>query len=179
MIVRGRGDLLAADVEALVNAVNCVGVMGRGLAAQFKAAYPDNFAEYRAACGRGEVVVGRVLVHRVAGAAAWPRFVVNVPTKRHWRSGSRLEDVRSGLAALREAVVAEGIGSVAVPALGCGLGGLAWGDVRPLVEEALGGLAGVEVRVWEPQEEEPGGGRSRGGGGARRRPVTGVVAGRR
>ncbi|GAA3988673.1 macro domain-containing protein [Thermobifida alba] len=150
MITPGHGDLLDADVDALVNAVNTVGVMGKGIALQFKRAFPENYRDYRAACERGEVTVGRMHVHALARPGR-PRFVVNFPTKRHWRSPSRLDDIESGLAALRDTITALSIGSVAVPPLGCGHGGLSWAEVRPLVERALGDLPGVEVRLWEPR----------------------------
>ncbi|WP_458245180.1 type II toxin-antitoxin system antitoxin DNA ADP-ribosyl glycohydrolase DarG [Streptomyces sp. MAI_2237] len=149
MITRGTGNLLLADVDALVNTVNTVGVMGKGIALQFKRAYPDNFEDYKASCDRGDVNPGRMHVHEVRQLGG-PRFIVNFPTKRHWRAPSRLEDIASGLVALRDEIVERGIKSIAVPPLGCGNGGLAWNDVEPLIRQALGTIPGVEVRVWEP-----------------------------
>ncbi|MFI6022316.1 macro domain-containing protein [Streptomyces sp. NPDC051287] len=149
MITRGTGNLLVADVDALVNTVNTVGVMGKGIALQFKRAYPENFKDYKASCDRGEVTVGRMHVHKVKQLGG-PRFVVNFPTKRHWRAPSRIEDIASGLVALRDEIVERGIKSIAVPPLGCGNGGLAWRDVEPMIRQALGTIPGVEVRVWEP-----------------------------
>jgi len=152
MIEYQTGDILQADAEALVNAVNCVGVMGRGLALAFKKAYPKNFTAYAAACAREEVQPGRILVFDT-GRHANPRFIINFPTKRHWRGKSRIEDIESGLHALAEEVQARHITSVAVPALGSGLGGLDWCDVRPRIEKALGSLPGVHVILFEPRKE--------------------------
>lgn len=149
MIREMEGDLLGADVDALVNAVNTVGVMGKGLALQFKRAFPANFEAYRRACAAGEVRLGRMLV--AATGLSSPRLIVNFPTKGHWRSPSRLEDVASGLEDLVRTVEREGIGSIAVPPLGCGLGGLRWEEVRPLVVAAFAPLPGVEVRLYPPR----------------------------
>lgn len=149
MIRFETGDILAADVAALVNPVNCVGTMGRGLALQFKRAFPENFRAYAAACARGEVRPGRMFVFEME-IPSNPRHIVNFPTKRHWRARSRMEDIETGLDALAGLVRERNIASVAVPPLACGLGGLNWGSVRQRIEEALGGLKGVEVVVFEP-----------------------------
>lgn len=154
MIVPSQGNLLVDDADVLVNTVNCVGVMGKGLALQFKKAWPAMYKDYRAACGRGEVVLGRMHLWQT-GRMHGPRFVVNFPTKQHWRSRSRLEDIRTGLQDLRRLLVELGVRSVAVPPLGAGLGGLDWADVRPLIVEALGDLEGIEVRLWEPGSAPP------------------------
>jgi O-acetyl-ADP-ribose deacetylase (regulator of RNase III) len=151
MIEFKRGDVISEDAEALVNAVNCVGVMGKGLALQFKAAFPANFREYAAACQRGEVVPGKVLVHQT-GHVTNPHYVINFPTKRHWRDKSRIEDSETGLHSLRHEILSRGIQSVALPAIGCGLGGLRWSEVRPLIEQTLSALNGVRVVVFEPGE---------------------------
>lgn len=143
------GDVLAAETEAIVNTVNCVGVMGRGIALQFKRAFPENFAVYEAACQRGEVVPGRILVFET-GQLAGPRYILNFPTKRHWRAKSRIEDIEAGLADLRRVLVDRGIRSVAVPPLGSGLGGLDWSAVRERVQASLGDLPDVDVVVYEP-----------------------------
>ncbi|MCO5761728.1 MAG: macro domain-containing protein, partial [Chromatiaceae bacterium] len=123
-----RGNLLEADVEAVVNTVNTEGVMGKGVALQFRKAYPDNYEAYRRACEADEVQPGRMFIFD-RQALTNPRFIVNFPTKRHWRSPSRMEDIESGLKALVADVHRLGIRSVAVPPLGCGLGGLPWPEV--------------------------------------------------
>ena len=147
-----KGNLLEADVEAVVNTVNCVGFMGRGIAAQFKRAFPENFRAYEAACKRKEVVPGKMLVF-ATGQLHNPRFVINFPTKRHWRGKSRIEDIESGLQALVQEVRERKIKSIAIPPLGCGLGGLDWADVRPRIERALAALPDVRAIVYEPSEQ--------------------------
>lgn len=151
MIEFRAGDILRVDVEALVNPVNCVGTMGRGLALEFKAAFPLNFDAYRAACRRGEVQPGRMLMFGT-GRATNPKWVINFPTKRHWRDRSLIEDIDAGLGALVQEIPHHGIRSIAIPPLGCGLGGLDWAAVRPRIEAALRGLDQVQVVVFEPIE---------------------------
>jgi O-acetyl-ADP-ribose deacetylase (regulator of RNase III) len=146
------GDILQADAEALVNTVNCVGIMGRGIALQFRNAYPANFRAYESACARGEVQPGRMFVFET-GQLTNPRFIVNFPTKRHWRGKSRIEDIETGLGALADEIRKRRIQSVAVPPLGSGLGGLDWHAVRPRIEEALRDLEGVRIVVFEPHAE--------------------------
>ena len=155
MLELTRGDLLRADAEAIVNTVNCVGVMGAGLALQVRRAYPDVYAAYTAACKRGEVVPGRMFV-TATGRTGNPRWVIHFPTKRHWRTPSRLGDIDAGLAELVAEVRRLGIHSVAVPPLGCGLGGLDWGDVLPRIERAFLALPEVRVLVYEPAGAEGG-----------------------
>jgi O-acetyl-ADP-ribose deacetylase (regulator of RNase III) len=150
MIDLVRGNILEADVDALVNAVNCVGVMGKGLALQFKKAFPDAFRAYQGACRARELAPGRMHVVDTTRAGG-PKYVIHFPTKRHWRDPSRLEDIEAGLDALVQEVRDRGIRSIAVPALGCGLGGLDWADVRPLIEDALGPLESVRLLVFEPR----------------------------
>lgn len=149
MIRYTKGNLLEADVEALVNTVNTVGVMGKGIALMFKEAFPENLRLYEAACRRNEVRVGRMFVTERPGLIG-PRWIVNFPTKEHWRSRSREEWIEAGLADLRRVIVEKGIQSIAVPPLGCGNGGLEWSVVRPLIVAALGGLDEVEAVVYEP-----------------------------
>lgn len=145
-----RGDILEAEAEALVNTVNCVGVMGRGIALRFKEAFPDNFKAYAAACRRGEVQPGRLFVFDTGRLTA-PRYIINFPTKRHWRGKSRIEDIEAGLAALVEEIRSRNIRSIAIPPLGSGLGGLDWTEVRRRIERALAELREVEVTVFEPR----------------------------
>jgi len=154
MLEQGSGNLLTAEVDALVNTVNTVGVMGKGIALQFKRAYPANYKAYRAACARGEVQLGRMFVVDT-GALGPRRFVVNFPTKQHWRSASRLEDIRAGLDDLVRVVGELGVTSIAIPPLGCGNGGLDWADVRPLIERASTRMAQVRVVVFAPAGAPP------------------------
>ncbi|MFI2712105.1 macro domain-containing protein [Micromonospora sp. NPDC018662] len=150
MIVISHGNLLTADAEALVNTVNTVGVMGKGIALQFKRAYPANYTAYRAACAAQEVKLGEMFVFDSARLGP-RRYVINFPTKGHWRASSRIEDIRSGLADLVRVVRQRKITSVAVPALGCGNGGLAWGEVQPMIEEAFAALPEVRVLLFPPE----------------------------
>jgi O-acetyl-ADP-ribose deacetylase (regulator of RNase III) len=149
MLVEAEGNLLDAPAVALVNAVNTVGVMGKGIALQFRRAYPANYDAYAAACRRGEVSLGRMFVTET-GWPGQPRLIVNFPTKSHWRGRSHLPDIESGLADLRRVISDYTITSIAVPALGCGNGGLDWRDVRPLITRALGDLPAVQVCVYPP-----------------------------
>lgn len=150
MIIPSTGNLLDAPVEALVNTVNTVGVMGKGIALQFSRAYPENEAAYKRACDVGQVQPGQMFIFRNE-ALSGPRYIINFPTKRHWRARSRIEDIQSGLKALIADVQRLGIRSLAIPPLGCGNGGLDWAEVRPLIEEAFAKLPEVEVRLFAPK----------------------------
>jgi O-acetyl-ADP-ribose deacetylase (regulator of RNase III) len=151
MIKLMQGDLLKQDdVDAIVNTVNCVGVMGKGIALQFKNKWPTNFTEYTTACKEGRVQLGRMLVHD-SGGLVKPHYIINFPTKNHWRGSSNLEFIRDGLVDLVAQVRRLKIRSIAIPPLGCGNGGLDWNDVRPLIEEAFAPLPDVEVRLFEPK----------------------------
>jgi O-acetyl-ADP-ribose deacetylase (regulator of RNase III) len=154
MIEYRVGNILEADVEALVNSVNCVGVMGRGISLQFRKMWPENFKAYVRACRRGEVRPGKMFVFETSSLTN-PRYIINFPTKRHWRGKSRMEDIEAGLRALVDEIRRRGIRSIAIPPLGCGLGGLDWGEVRALIDQALGDLLGVHVIVFEPTRVEP------------------------
>lgn len=154
MIEEAHGNLLTADTEALVNTVNTVGVMGKGIALQFKRAFPGNFRAYRAACARGEVQLGQVWAFDT-GVIGPRRYVLNFPTKKHWRSDSQLEDIAAGLDSLVAIIDELGIKSVAIPALGCGNGGLAWSDVRPLIEDAGRRMPDVRALVYPPEGAPP------------------------
>lgn len=152
MIRPGTGDLLESNADALVNAANCVGVMGKGIALQFRTAWPAMFRAYRAAARAGEVRPGRIHVWPT-GRLDPPRYLLNFPTKRHWRDRARLEDLDAGLVDLVATIRAHAIRSIAVPPLGAGHGGLDWHVVRPRIEAALGGLSDVEVLLWDPRPE--------------------------
>lgn len=150
MIEYKTGNILTEDAEAIINTVNCVGVMGRGIALQFKNAFPDNFKAYAAACKRGEVQPGRMFIYDMGGLTN-PRYIINFPTKRHWRGKSRMEDIESGLEALAGEIRERGIRSIAIPPLGSGLGGLEWSDVRQRIELALADMDDVRVIIFEPK----------------------------
>jgi O-acetyl-ADP-ribose deacetylase (regulator of RNase III) len=152
MIRSVTGNLLEAPVEALVNTVNCVGVMAKGIALQFKQAYPDMFAAYAKAARAGEIVPGRIHVWST-GLVVGPRYIFNFPTKRHWRHPSRMADIEAGLVDLVAKVRELGIRSIAVPPLGAGSGGLHWEVVKPRIEASLATLPEVEVLVFEPHGE--------------------------
>jgi len=149
MIELIQANILKADAEALVNTVNCVGFMGKGIALQFKKAHPENFDAYHKACATGEVQPGRMFIFDLHSMLN-PKYVINFPTKRDWREKSRYEDVESGLKALVADVRRLRIRSIAVPPLGCGLGGLDWRKVRPMIEKAFAPLPNVRVLLFEP-----------------------------
>jgi O-acetyl-ADP-ribose deacetylase (regulator of RNase III) len=154
MIELKHGDILRADAEALVNTVNCVGIMGRGIALQFRKAFPENYKEYRAMCERKQLHTGMMFVHDLSRLEN-PRYVINFPTKKHWKAKSRIEDIESGLVALIKEVRDRKIKSIAVPPLGCGLGGLKWADVRPKIEKAFKEVPDVRVLLYEPKGAPP------------------------
>ena len=156
MIERKTGDIFAEDVEALVNSVNCVGVMGRGIALQFKNVFPANFKAYVDACERNEIQPGRVFVFET-GQLAGPRYIVNFPTKRHWRGKSRMEDIEVGLDALAQEIKQRNIRSIALPPLGSGLGGLDWSRVRSRIEAILQEVDDCRVVIFEPSGVTAGG----------------------
>lgn len=150
MIEYKTGDIIAEDAEALVNTVNCVGIMGRGIALQFKNAFPENFNAYESACDLEQVQPGRMFVFET-NQLTNPRYIINFPTKRHWRGKSRIEDIEAGLYALVEEIKEREIHSIAIPPLGSGLGGLKWSDVRLRIADTLDALSGVKVIVFEPR----------------------------
>lgn len=150
MLTFTKGNLLDSDAEALVNTVNTVGVMGKGIALMFKEAFPENFRAYEAACRKKEIAVGRVFITERADLVNGPKWIVNFPTKQHWRNPSKLEWIRAGLDDLRSNILSKGIRSIALPPLGAGNGGLDWEAVRPLIEQALEGLQDVQIIVFEP-----------------------------
>ena len=149
MITYKTGDILAEPAEALVNTVNCVGIMGRGVALQFKRAFPDNFKAYAARCKRKQMRPGQVFVFE-RDVVVPPRYIINFPTKRHWRGKSRIDDIESGLASLAQEIQTRCIRSIAIPPLGSGLGGLHWPSVRAHMETVLSTLDDVEIIIFEP-----------------------------
>ncbi len=170
MIEYKSGNILDADTDALVNTVNCVGVMGRGIALQFKNAFPDNFQAYAAACDREMVVPGKMFVFETGKLS--PRYIINFPTKRHWRGKSRMQDIDNGLADLVKVVRHLRLTSIAIPPLGSGLGGLDWSEVRPRIVAALEDLPSVRAVIYEPS------GAPASQALARNKPVPSMTAGR-
>lgn len=140
-IKEATGSIFDSRAQVLVNPVNCVGVMGKGLAKQFAMRYPEIIEPYKLDCDAGKICMGRVKLYDVPNG----RYVVCFPTKWSWRSKSRLKDVDDGLCSLRAMVVRHGLESMAIPALGCGLGGLRWEDVQPMISENLGDL---DCMIW-------------------------------
>lgn len=145
----GSGNLLLAQVDALVNTVNTVGVAGKGIALQFRQAFPENYRMYERAAKKGEVKPGRMFV-TPTGYIQPPYYIINFPTKRHWRNASRIDDIEAGLRDLVRAIGDYNISSIAVPPLGCGNGGLPWDDVRPLILRHLEPLTSVDVLLYAP-----------------------------
>ena len=149
MIEYCRGNLLEADAEALVNTVNTQGVMGKGLALAFKKTFPENFQAYAQACQSGQVETGKMFITEQQ-ALLGPRWIINFPTKQHWRDPSKLEWIDQGLEDLRKNLADNQIVSVAIPPLGCGLGGLDWQLVKPRIADALAHLADTRILIFEP-----------------------------
>lgn len=149
MIHMKSGDILAANTEAIVNTVNCVGVMGKGIALQFKMKYPENFQIYKKTCDQGRMIVGKVLVFE-QNTFANPKYIINFPTKRHWKAKSTIQDIRKGLDSLVAEVKRLKIKSIAIPALGSGLGGLDWLQVKSIIVDAFSTFNDIEILLYEP-----------------------------
>lgn len=150
MIEFKTGNILEAKAEALVNTVNCVGVMGKGIALQFKTKFPDNFKAYELICKDGKLRPGKLFVYQISQLIN-PKYIVNFPTKDHWRAKSNLQDIEEGLKGLVGWIKENQIKSIAIPPLGCGNGGLDWKDVYPRIKNALESLTDVHVLVYEPK----------------------------
>ncbi|GIV07149.1 MAG: hypothetical protein KatS3mg017_0351 [Fimbriimonadales bacterium] len=148
MIRLKRGDLFHSSAEALVNTVNTQGVMGKGLAYEFKKRFPESYERYQEACKNGEIQIGKVQV--VLTGKLHPQYIINLPTKKSWRQKSKLEYIQAGLKDLLRVVQEHGIKSIAIPPLGCGQGGLRWEEVKSLIEQAFAELPDVEVELYEP-----------------------------
>lgn len=149
MITYKSGNIFSEDVEAMVNTVNCVGIMGGGLALQFLERYHDNFKAYESACKEGSVKLGRMFVFQ-NNSEIKPKYIINFPTKKHWSDNSKIRDIENGLIALREDIKSLNIKSIAIPPMGCGLGGLKWNDVKNLINKSLNDLSDVNIIVLEP-----------------------------
>jgi O-acetyl-ADP-ribose deacetylase (regulator of RNase III) len=152
MIKFTTGNLLAASAEALVNSVNTVGVMGKGIALMFKETFPENFKLYEAACKRGEVKIGHMFVTE-RNLLGGPKWIINFPTKEHWRNPSKMEWIEQGLVDLTKVIKSKNIRSIAIPPLGSGNGGLDWQQVRSKLETAFRHTSDIEVLVYEPTDE--------------------------
>jgi len=150
MMLLTQGNLLTAPTEALVNTVNTVGIMGRGIALQFKQAYPAMFRDYERACKAGEVQLGKMQVFDLGGLVGGPRWIINFPTKAHWRAASRMADIEAGLKDLVATIRRLHIRSIAIPPLGCGNGGLDWNEIRPRIEAAVAEEPEVQALVYTP-----------------------------
>ena len=149
MITFTQGNLLEAKVEAVVNTVNTVGIMGKGIALMFKERFPDNFKAYEKACKDKEIRIGKMFVSENRELFG-PNWIVNFPTKTHWRVNTRLEWIEEGLEDLVRVIGEKNISSIAIPPLGCGNGGLDWSDVRPLIVSTLENVEGLDAVVYEP-----------------------------
>jgi O-acetyl-ADP-ribose deacetylase (regulator of RNase III) len=152
MITYTQGNLLEADAEALVNTVNTVGVMGKGIALMFKERFPANMAAYAEACKKKQVQTGKMFVTKTDELIG-PRWIVNFPTKQHWRARSQMQWITAGLADLRHFIEQNGVRSIAIPPLGSGNGGLDWTAVKPHIEAALSDLDEVNILLYEPTEK--------------------------
>lgn len=151
-IIPANGDLLEQKVDAIVNTVNTVGVMGKGIALQFKRRWPDNFRAYERACKAGDVEVGKMFIFDCGGLVT-PKYIINFPTKKHWKGNSKIEFIQDGLKDLVQQVRRLQIKSIAMPPLGCGNGGLDWAEVKPLIIKAFEQMPDVEVRLFAPSNE--------------------------
>jgi O-acetyl-ADP-ribose deacetylase (regulator of RNase III) len=143
-VVFVEGDILEATTQVVVNTVNCKGVMGKGLALQFKKKYPKMYKEYKQRCREGKITLGQL--HLYKGTPQY--WILNFPTKNHWRNKSKLEYIEKGLLEFKEKYTEWGISSIAFPRLGCQHGGLNWTDVKPLMERYLGDLPGLKVEIF-------------------------------
>ena len=151
MIEYTTGNIFESNAEAYVNPVNCVGVMGKGLALQFKQNYPQMFRSYEIACIHGQVDPGKH--HVYCTGIKRPAYIINFPTKRHWRDKSRLIDITYGLRMLNQVIAKHDIKSIALPPLGCGLGGLPWNQVGPIIERILQHSTADRIIVYEPAKQ--------------------------
>jgi O-acetyl-ADP-ribose deacetylase (regulator of RNase III)/uncharacterized protein YwgA len=146
-------------VQALVNTVNCVGIMGKGVALEFKNRWPDNYRAYKNICNAKGLKPGQMFVFdtKKLFSADGPRYLINFPTKDHWRSKSKIEYIEDGLDALCNVIREYGITSIAIPPLGCGNGGLDWAHVRPLIRDKLSSFENVDIVLFAPKDaiDEP------------------------
>lgn len=149
MVEYKKGDILKEETEAVVNTVNTKGVMGKGIALQFKERFPENYKQYKKACEAGKVETGKVFVTE-SGLLLNPRYIINFPTKEHWKNPSKMEYIHEGLNDLVRIIKEKDIRSIAIPPLGCGNGGLDWNEVKPAIEKALSNISKLQIVLFEP-----------------------------
>lgn len=149
--LKKKGDLLKENVDAIVNTVNCVGIMGKGIALQFKMAYPANFKEYKKACDTNEIKIGKMFVTEQPDLFK-NKLIINFPTKNHWRGKSKIDYIENGLDDLKSVIQQYNITSIAIPPLGCGLGGLDWNTVKDTIFNKLGDLDHIHIILYEPSQ---------------------------
>jgi len=150
MIEFMKGDLLDSQAHALVNTVNCVGVMGKGIALQFKKVFPDNYEVYREACKHNRIRPGKMFIFKTG--PVFPMYVINFPTKQHWKNKSKMKWIVDGLTDLRTIIRKLDLESIAIPALGCNNGGLNWRDVKPIIVKKLSVIEDTRILIYEPRE---------------------------
>jgi len=149
MIHFKKGNILEANVEALVNTVNTVGIMGKGIALAFKRKFPENYKIYKEACDNNKLKIGDLLVTQTGRST--PKYIINFPTKQHWRNRSKIEYIETGMEKLVEVIKEKNIQSIAIPPLGCGNGGLNWKDVKPVIVKGLESVKdSTEIILYEP-----------------------------
>ena len=149
MIELKQGNLLQEKTEALVNAVNCVGVMGKGIALEFKKTFPENFQAYKKACHQKQVSLGNMFIFSTRQTFN-PHYIINFPTKNHWRNKSKINDIEKGLESLTKEVKNLNIKSISIPPLGCGNGGLEWQEIKPLITQSFAKFPQIKVILFEP-----------------------------
>lgn len=145
MIEYRKGNIFESGAYALVNPVNCVGIMGKGLALQFKNQFPENFKLYKQLCDEGGLQPGKLLLVEESD-----HLIINFPTKRHWKDKSLIEDIDTGLKVLAQQIIKKKIQSIAIPALGCGLGGLEWDQIKTLLNLYLHNIEDIQIIIYEP-----------------------------
>ncbi len=142
-----QGNIFDSKAQAFINPVNCVGVMGAGLAQQFKKIYPDNYIAYEFACSNKSVIIGRMFVYK---SDVGPQYIINFPTKIHWKNKSKIEHIESGLHDLVKVIETYNISSIAMPAIGSGLGGLKWSDVENKIMGILDSSENIDIEIYVP-----------------------------
>lgn len=152
MIHYTKGNILESEAEALVNTVNTVGVMGKGIALQFKREFPNNFQSYSKACKEGKIDIGQLFVSRDSSISSGEKLIINFPTKKDWRKSSEYEYIKAGLLDLQRIISEYGIKSVAIPPLGAGSGGLNWEVVKELIQDYLQNMP-IDIFVYEPTNQ--------------------------